>query len=147
MTDESEAAAELSARIVAAYVTHNSLPRSELVKLIESTHSALGKLASAPVAEPEPPPKPAVPISKSVTASHIICLEDGRRFKTLRRHLQIKYGLTPDEYRAKWNLPHDYPMVAPDYAEARSASAKRAGLGRTIGVEARYGQGRSPHRR
>ena len=99
------------------------------------------------MAEPEPPPKPAVPISKSVTASYIICLEDGRRFKTLRRHLQIKYGLSPDEYRAKWNLPHDYPMVAPDYAEARSASAKRAGLGRTIGVAARYGQGRSPSRR
>lgn len=140
MTDESEAPAELSARIVAAYVTCNSVPRSELVKLIESTHSAIGKLVGLPAAQAEPPPKPAVPIGKSITPSYIVCLEDGRRLKTLRRHLRVKYGLTPDEYRARWGLPRDYPMVAPDYAEARSMSAKRSGFGRSHGASAKQGQ-------
>lgn len=147
MTNESGAPAELSARIVAAYVTRNSIPRSELAKLIESTHSAIDKLTKPGEAHLEPAPNPAVPISKSVTPAYIICLEDGLRFKTLRRHLRIKYGLTPDEYRAKWGLPHDYPMVAPNYAEARSMSAKRFGLGRTSGVARKHGHRGSSSRR
>ncbi|RDJ21991.1 MucR family transcriptional regulator [Bosea caraganae] len=143
MTDESEAAAGLSAQIVAAYVTHNSIPRSELAKLIETTHSAIGNLAKPPETQSEPLRNPAVPISKSVNSSYIVCLEDGRRFKTLRRHLRVKYGLTPDQYRARWGLPHDYPMVAPDYAEARSISAKRSGLGGANSASLKYGQRRS----
>lgn len=119
----------LSAMVVAAYVQHNSLPLTDLSDLIASTHTALTGLGK----EPEPPPAekaaPAVPIRKSITPDWIICLEDGKKFKSLRRHLRAAYNMTPEQYRAKWGLPADYPMVAPNYAEARSALAKNMGLG------------------
>jgi predicted transcriptional regulator len=121
---------QLTADIVSAYVSNNSIDSGALSKLIEDVHLALVR---APVAAAEPEQKPlvpAVPVRKSVTPDYIISLEDGRKFKSLKRHLQGTYGMTPDEYRAKWSLPRDYPMVAPNYAKARSELAKRMGLGR-----------------
>ena len=121
---------QLTADIVSAYVTNNTIESGQLSKLIEEVHAALVR---APVAASEPEQKPlvpAVPIKKSVTADYIVSLEDGRKFKSLKRHLQGTYGMTPEEYRAKWGLPRDYPMVAPNYAKARSDLAKRMGLGR-----------------
>jgi predicted transcriptional regulator len=121
---------ELTADVVSAYVSNNPVPAAELSALIGQIHASLRALGSgAPVEVPEPQ-KPAVPIKKSVTPDSIVCLEDGRQFKSLKRHLMSQYGLTPDEYRAKWNLPADYPMVAPNYAATRSALAKQMGLGR-----------------
>jgi predicted transcriptional regulator len=121
---------QLTADIVSAYVTNNKVESGDLGKLIEQVHFALVR-APAAAAEPEQKPLvPAVPIKKSVTPDYIISLEDGRKFKSLKRHLQGTYGMTPDEYRAKWGLPRDYPMVAPNYAKARSDLAKRMGLGR-----------------
>ena len=121
---------ELAAEIVTAYVARNSLPRSELSALFEAVHAAVARLAKGE--EPAPPPveaqAPAVSIRKSVTPDYLICLDDGKQFKSLRRHL-TKLGLSPDQYRVKWNLPHDYPMVAPNYAAQRSALAKKIGLG------------------
>ncbi len=121
---------QLTADIVSAYVTNNSVDAGQLSKLIEEVHLALVR-APAAAAEPEQKPLvPAVAIRKSVTPDYIVSLEDGRKFKSLKRHLQGTYGMTPDEYRAKWGLPRDYPMVAPNYAKARSDLAKRMGLGR-----------------
>ncbi|MBX9462711.1 MAG: MucR family transcriptional regulator [Aquamicrobium sp.] len=120
----------LAAHIVSAYVAKNAIPMRELADLIESVHKSLAALAIGVVQETVQPVKPAVPVKKSVHNDHIICLEDGKKFKTLKRHLSLHYGLTPAEYRAKWGLPHDYPMVAPGYAAARSALAKSMGLGR-----------------
>ena len=121
---------ELATEIVSAYVSRNSVPVGELPGLIQSVHGALTKLGTsdAPKAQPEAP-LPAVSVKKSVTPDYLICLEDGKRFKSLKRHLATSYGMTPDEYRAKWNLPSDYPMVAPAYAASRSALAKSMGLG------------------
>ena len=121
---------ELTTSIVSAYVSNNNVQPADLVGLIASTYSALAGLGSE--AAPVPPAAliPAVPIRKSVTPDAIICLEDGKKFKSLKRHLNTAYGLTPDQYRVKWGLPADYPMVAPAYAEARSALAKSMGLGR-----------------
>jgi predicted transcriptional regulator len=127
-------ALELTASIVSAYVSKNSVPVTGLPDLVASVHASLQKLATA--AEPEPvQATPAVPIKKSVTPDYIISLEDGRKFKSLKRHLSAHYGMTPDEYRAKWNLPSDYPMVAPNYAATRSALAKTMGLGRKPGAK------------
>jgi len=121
---------QLTADIVSAYVSNNQVEFSELGKLIEEVHGALRRAPNGK-AEPEPEPRePAVPIRKSVTPDYIVSLEDGRKFKSLKRHLKNTYGLTPDEYRAKWGLPRDYPMVAPNYAKARSELAKSMGLGR-----------------
>ncbi|TIQ41834.1 MAG: MucR family transcriptional regulator [Mesorhizobium sp.] len=121
---------ELTAEVVSAYVSNNPVPVGDLPALIGQVHAALkGTAGSVSAAEPEAL-KPAVPIKKSVTPDYIICLEDGKKFKSLKRHLSTLYGLTPDEYRAKWGLPTDYPMVAPNYAAARSALAKTMGLGR-----------------
>jgi predicted transcriptional regulator len=121
---------ELTVGIVSAFVSNNSVPASELPSLIQAVHSSLGKIAVGGTAEPVQEPKaPAVPIKKSVTDDFIICLEDGKKFKSLKRHLSTAYGMTPDEYRAKWSLSRDYPMVAPAYATARSALAKQMGLG------------------
>jgi predicted transcriptional regulator len=120
---------ELAADIVSAYVSNNSVPASDLPALINEVHSALLRVtAGQPVAAAEAP-KPAVPPKKSVTNEYIICLEDGRKFKSLKRHLRTQYGMSPDEYREKWGLPPDYPMVAPNYAKARSNLAKQMGLG------------------
>ena len=118
----------LAAEIVAAYVSHNSVPSADLAALISSVHATLTKLG-ADTAAPEPDALvPAVAIKKSVTPGYIICLDDGRRFKSLKRHLAT-LGMTADQYREKWNLPKDYPMVAPEYAAKRSALAKSLGLG------------------
>jgi predicted transcriptional regulator len=130
MPENSEELLELTVSIVAAYVTRNNVPRGDLASLIASTHSALAELGTAPAAPAPAPLVPAVSIRKSVTPEAIICLEDGKSFKSLKRHLSSKYDLTPEQYRAKWGLPVDYPMVAPAYAEARSALAKSMGLGR-----------------
>lgn len=119
---------DLVVDIVAAFVGHNTVATTELPALIQSVHAALGKLA-APAAEPVEALKPAVPVKRSVTSDFIICLEDGRKFKSLKRHLRTAYDLTPEAYREKWGLPRDYPMVAPSYATARSELAKASGLG------------------
>ncbi|RVD31832.1 MucR family transcriptional regulator [Mesorhizobium sp. M4B.F.Ca.ET.017.02.2.1] len=119
----------LAADIVSAYVSNNPVPVAELPKLIGDTHAALRGIGTA-AAEPVVKQEPAVSIRRSVTADYIICLEDGKKFKSLKRHLTTHYNLSPDEYRQKWNLPADYPMVAPNYAATRSALAKAAGLGR-----------------
>jgi predicted transcriptional regulator len=121
---------ELAADIVAAYVSKNSVTGSDLPGLIGTVHSALASAANG-ASTPQEAEKlvPAVPIKKSITPDAIICLEDGKAFKSLKRHLNTKYGLTAEEYRAKWGLPHDYPMVAPNYATARSNLAKQMGLG------------------
>ena len=126
---------ELTANIVAAYVSNNRLPTSELGRVIADTYAAVSKLQAAPAAQLEEKRAPAVPIKKSVTPDFIICLEDGKKFKSLKRHIGNLYNLTPDEYRAKWGLPHDYPMVAPNYAAARSQMAKASGLGRKAAPE------------
>lgn len=129
MDDNNAELLDLTTSIVAAYVSHNNVPAGDLTALIASTHAALVRLGNEPEAPAAAPLVPAVPIRKSVTPDAIICLEDGKSFKSLKRHLS-KFGLTPDQYRAKWGLPSDYPMVAPNYAEARSALAKSIGLGR-----------------
>ena len=136
MTDEnhnSGVAVELldqAVDVVAAYVSNNSVPVTELPSLIASIHSTLAKLSGRDVAAVvESRREPAVPVKKSVTADYIICLEDGKKFKSLKRHLNSAYGLTPVAYREKWGLPPDYPMVAPGYSATRSQLAKNSGLG------------------
>ena len=123
----------LAAEVVAAYVANNSLPASDLPDLLNSVHQSLRKLArggagvhasSAPTTQ-----KPAVPVSETVHPDFIVCLEDGQSFRSLKRHLGTAHHMTPHDYRLKWNLPPDYPMVAPNYAQARSAMAKKIGLG------------------
>jgi predicted transcriptional regulator len=121
---------ELAAQVVAAYVSSNPLPKSGLPDLILAVHSSIERLGREP--EPAPPQaearSPAVPIRRSVTPDYLICLEDGKRFKSLRRHLRL-HGLTPEQYREKWKLPSDYPIVAPNYAAQRSVLARKIGLG------------------
>ena len=119
----------LTATIVAAYVGHNAVALNDLASLIQTVHAALLVNAGAAIAAPREEQKPAVSIKTSVTADYIICLEDGKKFKSLKRHLRSHYNLSPEEYREKWGLRHDYPMVAPNYAEARSQLAKKMGLG------------------
>jgi predicted transcriptional regulator len=120
---------ELSADIVSAYVSNNSVPATELPALLSSIYAALTKTAQGQSQEPPAELTPAVPVKKSVTPDAIICLDDGKKFKSLKRHLRTTYDMTPEQYRAKWNLPADYPMVAPNYAKARSELAKTMGLG------------------
>src|SRR3954454_25025522 len=122
---------ELAAEIVSAFVSNNPVPAAQLPVLIGAVHDALTKSASGTSAQqaPEEPKEPAVPIKRSVQPDYVICLEDGKRFKSLKRHLRTVYDLTPDQYRAKWGLPPAYPMVAPNYAAARSQLAKSMGLG------------------
>lgn len=124
---------ELTADIVAAHVSHNNVPISDLPLLISSVHAALAGLGSALGEQDAAAREPAVAIKRSVKPDHIVCLEDGKKLKMLKRHLMTHYQMTPDAYRAKWNLPADYPMVAPDYAEKRRALAKKIGLGRKPG--------------
>jgi predicted transcriptional regulator len=124
---------ELTAEIVSAYVSNNNIASGDLSGLIGSVHGALQRTATG-AAEPEPEPlKPAVPVRRSVTPDYIVCLEDGKKFKSLKRHLRTHYDLTPAEYREKWGLSPDYPMVAPNYAMARSNLAKKMGLGQKRG--------------
>ncbi|MET1416815.1 MucR family transcriptional regulator [Roseibium sp. HPY-6] len=120
---------DLTADVVVSYVSNNTVPAAELPALIQQVHTALHQTASK-ANEPEVEElKPAVPIKKSITDDHIICLEDGKKFKSLKRHIRTHYNLTPDEYRERWGLGADYPMVAPNYAAARSELARKMGLG------------------
>jgi predicted transcriptional regulator len=120
---------ELTAEIVSAYVSNNTVPTSDISNLINQVHGALVRVSSGQVeAQPEAL-KPAISVKKSVTPEFIVCLEDGKKFKSLKRHLRTQYNLTPEQYRDKWALPADYPMVAPNYAAARSQLAKQMGLG------------------
>ncbi|MQW90691.1 MucR family transcriptional regulator [Sinorhizobium saheli] len=132
-SDADERTLELTGRIVAAYLSRNAVAIDELPSLIQQTHTALNETSSsfqaneAPVIEEQ---RPAVPVKKSVTEEFIICLEDGKRLKLLRRHLMAKFGLTPEQYREKWKLPADYPMTAPAYARQRAEIALGSGLGK-----------------
>lgn len=122
---------ELTSRIVAAYLSRNAVRVADLPNLIEQTYSSLSSTSQPDKAEAAVQERrPVIPIKKSVTPEFIICLEDGQKFKSLRRHLMAKYGLTPEEYRARWDLPADYPMIAPNYAQQRSALARAAGFGK-----------------
>lgn len=123
---------ELTAEVVAAYVSNNSVPVSELGSLISDVHSALGRIGTSVAEEPAiaEKQKPAVSPKRSVHDDYIVCLEDGKKFKSLKRHLMTHYNLTPEQYREKWQLDPNYPMVAPSYSAARSALAKQMGLGR-----------------
>lgn len=127
--DGQEGLIQLAADLVTAYVAHNQLGAAELPALIQQTYAALASTGAGPNEVAAESPKPAISIKKSVTQDHITCLEDGRQFKSLKRHLRTDHNLSPQEYRARWNLPRDYPMVAPDYSEARSNMALKAGLG------------------
>ena len=120
---------ELVSQIVSAYVAHNPVPVVDLPRLIERVHATLAEIDGAPAAEPKSELKPAVPVRKSVTEDHIVCLEDGKKFKSLKRHLRTRYDMSPEEYREKWGLAPDYPMVAPNYAKQRSDLARKMGLG------------------
>ncbi len=120
----------MTAQIVSAYVSHNEVPGAQIPDVIRTVFSTLSSQKSGDAAAAQEPPKPAVPIRKSVTPDFIICLEDGKKLKMLKRHIRTTYSLTPEEYRARWGLPADYPMVAPNYAAQRSAFAKKIGLGR-----------------
>lgn len=118
----------LSAQIVSAYVSHHTVAPDDLPELIGQTYDGLR--AAGQTEQAKARPEPAVPIDESITDSHLICLEDGRPYQSLKRHLNVAYGLTPEAYRKKWGLPDDYPMVAPAYARRRSELAKKSGLGR-----------------
>ena len=120
---------ELTADIVSAYVSNNTVPATELPHLISEIYAAITRLTGAPLAAPVELPKPAVSARRSVHEDYLICLEDGKKFKSLKRHLRTQYAMSPEQYREKWNLPADYPMVAPNYAKARSQLAKQMGLG------------------
>ena len=119
----------LTAEIVAAYVGNNPVPAADIPALINQVHAALLRVTSGEAQSPAEPLKPAVPIKKSINPDFIVCLEDGKKFKSLKRHLRTQYTMTPEQYREKWGLAADYPMVAPNYAAARSQLAKQMGLG------------------
>jgi predicted transcriptional regulator len=130
MTENSgESYIQLTANIVSAYVSNNSVPSAEISNLIGQVHSALLRVSSGQAAASVEPLKPAVPVRRSITSDYIVCLEDGKKFKSLKRHLRTQYKMTPEQYREKWGLPPDYPMVAPNYAAARSQLAMQMGLG------------------
>ena len=120
---------ELTAEIVSAYVSNNTVAASDIPGLINQVHSALSRVSGHSGDTPVEPLKPAISVKKSVTPEYIVCLEDGKKFKSLKRHLRTQYNMTPEQYRDKWNLGADYPMVAPNYAAARSQLAKQMGLG------------------
>jgi predicted transcriptional regulator len=120
----------LTADIVSSHVANNSVAVNDLPQLIQNVYATLSNLSTPPAA-PEPKLEPAVPVRQSIKPDYIVCLEDGKKLKMLKRHLMTAYGLTPDEYRAKWGLPADYPMVAPNYAESRRQLAKSIGLGKS----------------
>ena len=131
MADHSDAASciVLTADIVSAYVSNNTVSSAEIPALIGQVYSALMRVSNGAAGGARAEPlKPAVPIKRSITPEYLVCLEDGKKFKSLKRHLRTQYRMTPDQYRAKWNLPADYPMVAPNYAAARSQLAKQMGL-------------------
>ncbi len=123
---------ELTTKVVAAHVSHNPIAAAELPSVIATVHQALAALGPEEAAAK---PKPAVPIKQSVKPDYIVCLDDGKKLKMLKRHLKAKYNMTPDDYRKRWGLPSDYPMVAPNYAATRSKLAKKIGLGRKAGTK------------
>jgi len=127
--DEKTNFAELTADVVAAYVANNPVPVTSLAELIKDVHMALTNAAKGASESAEVPKNPAVSVRRSVTDEHLICLEDGLKFKSLKRHLRTYHGMTPEEYRAKWGLPADYPMVAENYSAKRAELAKKIGLG------------------
>jgi predicted transcriptional regulator len=129
MADNTSTLMELTASIVSAYVQHNSVPSAELPALIGQVHTALKRISGEHGEALDDAPRPAIPVKKSIAPDYIICLEDGKKFKSLKRHLRTHYNLTPEQYREKWSLGSDYPMVAPNYAAARSHLAKQMGLG------------------
>jgi predicted transcriptional regulator len=120
---------EMTSEIVASYVEKNTIAASELPTLIQSVYRALSGVTTAVEVVETPAKEPAVPLRRSITPDFLVCLEDGRKFKSLKRHLRTRYNLSPEDYRSKWGLPKDYPMVAPNYAKARSDLAKQMGLG------------------
>jgi predicted transcriptional regulator len=120
---------ELTAEIVSAYVSNNPVAAGDIPALITQVHSALAQVSGSSSDAPSEPLKPAVSVKKSITPEFIVCLEDGKKFKSLKRHLRTQYNMTPEQYRDKWSLGADYPMVAPNYAAARSQLAKQMGLG------------------
>jgi predicted transcriptional regulator len=120
---------DLTANIVSAYLSNNPTPASEIPNLISQIHAALLRVSSSRGEAPPEPAKPAVSVKKSIHPDYLVCLEDGKHFKSLRRHLRSQYNMTPEQYRDKWGLPPEYPMVAPNYAVARSQLAKKMGLG------------------
>jgi len=120
---------ELTAEIVSAYVSNNTVSAGDIPSLINQVHAALTRVSAKSGDTPAEPLKPAVSVKKSITPEHIVCLEDGKKFKSLKRHLRTQYNMTPEQYREKWGLSADYPMVAPNYAAARSQLAKQMGLG------------------
>ena len=122
---------ELTANIVSAYLSNNPTQASEIPNLISQIHAALLRVSTGRVDAPLEPAKPAVSVKKSMTPEYLVCLEDGKRFKSLKRHLRTRYDMSPDEYREKWKLPADYPMVAPNYAKQRSDLARKMGLGQS----------------
>ena len=119
----------LTAEIVSAYLSHNTVPAGDIPALINQVHAALTRVSGNSGEAPIEPLKPAISVKKSITPEYIVCLEDGKKFKSLKRHLRTQYNMTPEQYRDKWGLPVDYPMVAPNYAAARSELAKQMGLG------------------
>lgn len=127
--EQSVAFVELTAEIVCAYVGNNAVPASEIPALIKQVHAALSEASATASAPDAPAPEPAVPVNRSITPDYLVCLEDGKKFKSLKRHLRTSYNMTPEEYREKWGLRPDYPMVAPNYAAERSKLAKKIGLG------------------
>ena len=139
MADEADKGTEqgetlrMAVNIVAAYVSNNPLPVGQISEVINAVFNSLRGLSGGVVGTNSETPKPAVPVRRSVTPEYLICLEDGKKLKMLKRHLRAAYNLTPDDYRAKWGLPADYPMVAPNYAAQRSDFAKKIGLGRKPG--------------
>lgn len=126
---ETKGFVDLTASIVSAYVSNNATTAAEIPALISQIHAALVRVATGGPEVPLEPAKPAVSVKKSMTADYLVCLEDGKRFKSLKRHLRTQYNMSPEQYREKWGLPADYPMVAPNYAVARSQLAKKMGLG------------------
>lgn len=130
-TQKSDSYLELAANIVSAYVSNNALSVNDLPNLIGNIHGTLLRISDGAREVAVELQKPAVSIKKSITPDYVICLEDGKKFKSLKRHLRTQYDLSPDEYREKWSLPADYPMVAPNYANARSRLAKQMGLGKS----------------
>ena len=120
---------EMTAEIVASYVENNTVSAADLPGLIQSVHRAITSISGGAETVEAAPKEPAVPVRRSITPDHLVCLEDGRKFKSLKRHLRTKYNMSPEDYRAKWGLAKDYPMVAPNYAKARSDLAKQMGLG------------------
>lgn len=131
----------LATEIVAAYVSNNPIPVSEVPAMIKSVHSTLGNLGGTVAGESPSAQRPAIPVKRSVSPDYIVCLEDGKKLKMLKRYLRSNYSMSPEEYRAKWGLPADYPMVAPNYAAQRSEFAKKIGLGRTASSSGRRRKG------